>query len=229
MPFYNGTLFHIDIEEMKRYAGMNPHSTDFPSSLIEDAALDALAMASPKGIWQLYPYNPEKGIVQGNAPLSLEGKAILTHLRNSAFVAVLAVTLGDAIEKASHTHFKEGAYVKGLLLDAAATAATEHIADQLDSYIQKKLAPYGHKTTWRFSPGYGDWPVKQQKELCHLIEAEKIGIRVTDFSMLYPRKSVSAIIGISSCAQPEKGRSCDHCQLLSCPFRNRSLSKGGSL
>ena len=133
---------------------------------------------------------------------------------------VLAVTVGDEIEKASDAAFKSGDYVRGLLLDAAATTATEHLADQVDRLNQKEAAKDGQKTVWRFSPGYGDWPVTQQKDFCRLIEADNIGIQLTDHSMLFPRKSVSAIIGISQCSQRPAPAKCRTCSLLTCPFRH---------
>ena len=220
MPFYNGTLFHIDQKEMMRYAGLSPRAKDFPQQAIDEAKQEALALAEPKGIWQILPYDPEKGIIQSSSPLTLEGRAIKRHLSSSYTVAVLAVTVGDDIEKASAAHFKEGRYVQGLLLDAAATAATEQLADQVDSLIQKEAAKYGQKTTWRFSPGYGDWPVTQQNDFCRLIETEKIGLSVTDHSMLFPRKSVTAIIGLSTCTQKPAPVKCRACGLVTCPFRN---------
>ena len=221
MPFYNGTLFQIDQKEMMRYAGLSPRAKDFPQKAIDEAKQEALVLAEPKGIWQILPYDPEQGIIQGpSGSLPLEGRAIRRHLSSSYMVAVLAVTVGDDIEKASSAHFKEGRYVQGLLLDAATTAATEQLADQVDSLIQKEAAKNGQKTTWRFSPGYGDWPVTQQNNFCGLIETEKIGLSVTDHSMLFPRKSVTAIIGLSTCSQKPAPVKCRACGLVTCPFRN---------
>ena len=221
MPFYNGTLFQIDQKEMTRYAGLSPRAKDFPQKAIDEAKQEALVLAEPKGIWQILPYNPEQGIIQGpSGSLTLEGRAIRRHLSSSYMVAVLAVTVGDDIEKTSSSHFKEGRYVQGLLLDAAATTATEQLADQVDSLIQKEAAKNGQKTTWRFSPGYGDWPVTQQNNFCRLIETEKIGLSVTDHSMLFPRKSVTAIIGLSTCSQKPAPVKCRACGLVTCPFRN---------
>lgn len=220
MPFYNGTLFEIDQKEMLRYAGMNPKGKNFPEEAVQSAIQEALALAEPKGIWQVIPYSPSEGKIEGNPPLVLSGNSIRHHLANSWSTAVLAVTVGDEIEKASDAAFKSGDYVRGLLLDAAATTATEHLADQVDRLIQKEAAKDGQKTVWRFSPGYGDWPVTQQKDFCRLIEADKIGIQVTDHSMLFPRKSVSAIIGISQCSQRPAPAKCRTCSLLTCPFRH---------
>ena len=137
MPFYNGTLFEIDRKEMLRYAGMNPKGKNFPEEAIQSAIQEALALAEPKGIWQVIPYSPSEGKIEGNPPLVLSGNSIRHHLANSWSTAVLAVTVGDEIEKASDAAFKSGDYVRGLLLDAAATTATEHLADQLDRLIQK--------------------------------------------------------------------------------------------
>ena len=219
MALYNGTLFQIDQKEMMRYAGLSPKAKEFPEEAIQGAIQEALALADPKGIWQIYPYDPILGIIEGNPPLTLEGHAIRHHLSHSYSVGVLAVTVGEDIEKASAAHFQEGHYVQGLLLDAAATAAVEHLADQVDQLIQKEAARFGQKTVWRFSPGYGDWPITQQQDFCHLIQTEKIGLTVTDHSMLFPRKSVSAIIGLSSCARKPAPNKCQTCSLRTCPFR----------
>ena len=222
MPFYNGTLFQIDKKEMMRYAGLSPKVKEFPKEAIDQAVIEALSLAEPKGIWQILPYEPEQGMIEGALPLSLEGRSIRQHLKSSWSVAVLAVTVGDAIEEASASHFKKGDYLRGLLLDAAATAATEHLADQVNALIDRDAHKTGQKTTWRFSPGYGDWPVTQQNDFCRLIHAEEIGVHVTDHSMLYPRKSVSAIIGISHCTQRPAPLKCRACSLITCPFRNRN-------
>lgn len=60
MPFYNGTLFQINEKEMLRYAGMNPSSKDFPPEEVSSAVREALALAEPRGIWQVLPYDNKK-------------------------------------------------------------------------------------------------------------------------------------------------------------------------
>ncbi len=222
MPIFNGTLFQIDKKEMMRYAGLPPKSKEFPQEEIQNALNEAAALAEPRGIWQILPYDPEKGIVGDEAPMVLIGDAIKKHLSKSYSVAVLSVTAGHDIEVASDDHFQKGDYVRGLLLDAAATAIAEHLADQLDDYIKKEALRQGQKTTWRFSPGYGDWPVTAQPELCRLIHADEIGVHVTDHAMLTPRKSVTAIIGLSACTQAPAPKRCSQCRLTTCSFRMRS-------
>lgn len=221
MPVFHGTLFQINRSEMMRYAGLPPKGSDFPEALIRESIEEASALASPRGIWQLLPYDAQTGTLFGDPPLCLEGRQIRKHLSHSVSAAVLAVTAGPDIEQASTDYFHSGLYAKGLLLDAAATAITEHLADQLDRYIQASARRTGRHTAWRYSPGYGDWPVTQQQALCRLIHAEEICISVTDHSMLLPRKSVTAIIGLSPCSEAPKPQQCTQCHLISCPFRIR--------
>lgn len=229
MPLYNGTLFQIDKHEVMRYAKMNPQNPDFPESIIDDAIRKALALADPKGIWRILPYDPVNGRILGDRPLSLQGHSIRRHLSASHFVGVLAVTVGEEIEKASSEDFREGKYLEGLLLDAAATAAAEHLADQIDKMIRNRAQRDGQKTIWRFSPGYGDWPVTQQNDFAALIGTEEIGITVTEHAMLLPRKSVTAIIGISGCGQKPLDNKCNACSLITCPFRETGTrNQGGS-
>lgn len=218
MPFYNGTLFRVDQKEMLRYAGVRPQD-EVPQAVVERVQREALVLAEPRGIWQCLPYDKENYTIAGE--LTLAGNSIHKHLAHSEAVAVLAVTVGDEIEKASDAHFKRGEYFEGLLLDAAATAMTEQIADQVNEVIKREAKKRGEQTTWRFSPGYGDWPVTQQQQFCRLIQAEQIGIHVTDHSMLFPRKSVSAIIGMGSCDQKPAPLKCRACALKTCPFRNK--------
>lgn len=221
MPIYNGTLFQIDEAEMKRYAGLPPNAKGFPESEIRAALNEARALAEPRGIWQIYSYDPIGGTILSDPPMTLEGTHIRRHLAKSYSAAVFAITAGDAIGQASDEHFSRGNYTRGLLLAGAAAAIAEHLADQLDDLIHTEAAKNGQKTAWRYSPGYGDWPVTQQAELCRAIHAGEIGIQVNSHSMLYPRKSVTAIIGLSSCSQAPAPKRCSQCSLAACPFRSR--------
>ena len=74
---------------------------------------------------------------------------------------------------------------------------------------------------WRFSPGYGDWPIQAQPEMLRLAKAHEIGISLTSSLMLTPRKSVTAIIGLipkTQDVEPEK-QSCKYCPNPNCNFR----------
>jgi hypothetical protein len=213
MPIFNGTLQEIDLAETKRYAGLRA-AKDFPDEIVADACIAAQALAKPRGIFQQCFYDADSYTLLSENPFTIEGQQIRNHLGQAEIAIVMAVTVGSAIEEEIDHLFAAKEYTKGLLMDAAATTATEMIADQLNRYVDETAAKRGYKTTWRYSPGYGDWPLIQQIELVKAIHADQIGISLTPSCMLIPRKSVTAIIGLSRTAAAGCGPSgCSGCSM----------------
>ena len=69
---------------------------------------------------------------------------------------------------------------------------------------------------FRYSPGYGDLPLSLQGDLLWLLDApRRVGLTVSPSHILLPRKSVTAILGISETPVSRSTRSC-----LSCPGRD---------
>lgn len=223
MTIYNGQLTNLPLQEVRRYAGLG-RSKDFPLDLLEEASLEIKMLAKPKGLYVFYPYDSASHTIKAPVPHVLQGESIIKHLTDCQEIALLAVTVGEEVEEESSRHFKEGLYTAGLLLDAAATAAVEHLADQVDSYVQQLAKRKGLTPTWRFSPGYGDWDIRNQPEVLRLLEAESIGLICNESCMLIPRKSVTAIIGLKepdlSCPiKEEKRPTCSQCSQKNCPAR----------
>lgn len=220
MPIFNGFLQKIDIAETKRYAGLHA-SENFPDKIIADACMTAQAIAKPRGIFQQCCYDAESCQLLCEEPFTIKGSKIRKHLENAEIAIIMAVTIGSDIEKEINTLFSKKEYTKGLILDAAATTATEMIADQLNHYIDEMAAKHGYKTTWRYSPGYGDWPLTQQMNLMRAIHADQIDIHITSGCMLVPQKSITAIIGMVRSA----AESCIPSGCLNCSMHNTCSSR----
>ncbi|WP_033170587.1 vitamin B12 dependent-methionine synthase activation domain-containing protein [Selenomonas sp. ND2010] len=225
MPVYNAPLLAIDAQETRRYAGLMK-ATNFDESKIEAACQDARLLAAPKGIWQVYDYDCEKQEIAAAPACLLQGDKIGAHLAGCEKVIALAATVGKAIEETVTKRFEEGQYAASVLLDAAATAAVEQVADAMEKAIRPKAAAKGYGMRWRFSPGYGDWPIEQQPELIRLTDATTIGIELSSSMMLIPRKSITAIIGLykEDKSTPEAAtihkKGCAVCPKTDCPSRN---------
>ena len=255
MPIYNSPIFAIDAAEARRYAGLQ--KADFSQQLIDEACMEAQLLIQPKGIWQLYDYEATRqllhntenplslpGTIQpgkdktgtSNNCLALHGSSIGRHLTGCCKVIVMAATVGEAIEKQVTKSFEEGRYSFSVLLDAAATAAVEQVADAMEKTIHNEVKRLGLAMKWRFSPGYGDWPIQQQTEILQLAGGSQIGISLTESLMLMPRKSITAVIGlyypdaVPNCngsarnsgieaAASAKKHDCRHCSKLDCPAR----------
>ena len=255
MPIYNSPIFAIDAAEARRYAGLQ--KADFSQQLIDEACMEAQLLIQPKGIWQLYDYEDARQLLHNtenplslpctiqpckdktstsNNCLALHGSSIGRHLTGCCKVIVMAATVGEAIEKQVTKSFEEGRYSFSVLLDAAATAAVEQVADAMEKTIHNEVKRLGLAMKWRFSPGYGDWPIQQQTEILNLAGGSDIGISLTESLMLMPRKSITAVIGlyypdaVPNCngsarhsgieaAASAKKHDCRHCSKLDCPAR----------
>lgn len=222
MPIYNARLSSLDLSEVRRYAGLA--RADFDQKMIEEAAQEALLLIEPKSSYTIYDYDCQQGLILGDTPLSLAGRSIQKHLAGCEKVLAIAATIGPDIVEATTRHFEEGHYAHSVLLDAAATEAVEETANALEKMLAPKIKAQGFASRWRFSPGYGDWPLEAQKEFMPLTGAKEIGINLTESMMLSPRKSVTAIIGLY---RPEKvtdtaGRpGCQSCSQKDCPSRKK--------
>ena len=222
MPIYNSPLLEIDTKEVRRYAGLR--KSDFPESLIDEACLEGRLLAQPKGSWEIYDYDTKSQTVYDTVPFKIDGNKIGKHLENCTKVIIMSATVGEDIEEAVTKHFSEGRYAYSTLLDSAATTAVEQIADSMEKYLKPMLARQGLAMKWRFSPGYGDWPIQQQTEILQLAGGSHIGISLTESLMLMPRKSITAIIGLyhpaPDCpAEPAKKHDCSQCSKLDCLSR----------
>ncbi len=224
MPVYNAPFLSIDAKETRRYAGLQK-AAGFDEEKILAACEDARLLAVPKGIWEIYDYDCQNQIIKTNPPCHLQGHKIGEHLAGCEKVIALAATVGEDIEEDITRRFSEGEYSTAVLMDAAATAAVEQIANGMEKALAPKMAAQGFLRKWRFSPGYGDFPLEQQPELLRLAQAEKIGISLSAALMLIPRKSVTAIIGLYRKQEnnpPEHSpQGCAACPQKNCPSRKR--------
>lgn len=220
MPKYNTALMSIDPSETRRYAGLNK-APNFNKKTILEACREVLYISEPQGIWEIYDYDAKNGIVLADTPFKLDGKKVTKHLCRATKVAIIAVTIGETVENEIARHFKDGEYTLAVLMDAAATTAVEQVADGIEHAIDQKIAMQGLVRRWRFSPGYGDWPIECQPEMLRLAKADEINLSLTSSFMLTPRKSITAIIGLipkNEDTEPEK-QSCKFCPNPNCNFR----------
>ncbi|WP_462331620.1 methionine synthase [Schwartzia sp. (in: firmicutes)] len=225
MPVYNARIEQININEMRRYAGLQ--KVVFSEERLEAARSEALLYIEPKGFWELYDYNcKEQIIIHGEKTFHIESETAGAHLRGAEKIICLSATIGHTLEDKISEYFQRDEYTHGLLLDAAATAAVEQTADALEHILTPKAAAKGYKMHWRYSPGYGDWPIEAQADVLPLCHGEQIGIQLTEAKMLSPVKSITAVIGLypSEGSIPSDIRGCASCKKQGCVFRRTIIN-----
>lgn len=155
----------------------------------------------------------------------LLGDGINKLLFSSNKILLVAVTLGREIEflirKYSYSDL-----VRSVILDATASAGVESIMNEINEYLISNYKPM--YLTDRFSPGYGDMPISVQKDFLNLLNGEKnLGVSTTSTGIMIPRKSITAIIGVSNEKQKMRINGCENCRLfLQCEFLKRGETCG---
>ena len=106
-------------------------------------------------------------------------------------------------------------------MDACASTAIENICNNFESDMRRAVEAEGRYLTDRFSPGYGDLPIAEQPKFFALLDmTRRIGVSLTPTTIMVPRKSVTAIMGIARTPQPHRPPDCEHCLMFrTCPFR----------
>lgn len=166
----------------------------------------------PKYVYRKTSVNfTEDGLFLNDMDASLDGEDIKKHLSGCTSAVVLAVTLSAEADKLiRQTAITDMA--DSLAVDCLCSSAVEQACNIAEKEIFSAInAPY---RTWRFSAGYGDFPLDIQKDLLLFLNAHRrIGLTVTENSLLIPSKSVTAIIGISENPVKHGKKGCESCRM----------------
>ena len=158
-------------------------------------------------------------------PLELEGRDIQDHLAGACQVVLVAATLGAGVD-AELRRLKVCDPVGQVLFDAAASAYIERVMDVLEADIRNQAQQEGLYCGWRFSPGYGDFPLSVQPRLLAVLDASRrLGITLSESYLMVPTKSVTAIIGKHPTPQEGLAKTCSICSLSRfCSMRSRGVT-----
>jgi hypothetical protein len=195
MPFYYPSLNTVDKHETKRNAGLTQQA-NISSELLDQACLQAQLLSIPKGVWHLHAYDQDEHTIIADKPVQIIAPGVICQLSGAVEVAILAVTIGLALEQEVSNLFIKNKADLGLLLDAAGTTAVDFTYNTIYNIISQQAAPAGLIAGSCIRPGHGDCPLDMQAEVLQLATGTSIGLSLTDTKRLVPRKSITAIIGL---------------------------------
>lgn len=212
-------------EEVLRYLGYKNQKIEHGlNELIDECIKEVEKYIKPKCIFKVYNIKKSKDKIElTSSILCFSGKDIIKHLKDSKKCAVMAVTLGNAIDTKIR-YYEKINLTKALILDACATSAVENLCDKVQEEIKNKAESINMGITFRYSPGYGDFSIDIQKNIINSLDAnKKIGLSSTENCILIPRKSVTAVIGFQNKGIESKPSGCNACNKYdSCEYK-----KGG--
>lgn len=211
---------NLDKSEALRYLGYGNNQPDEKTSdILIQCEKELIAEIKPRYLHRDFLITRKDGqIYLSDSDICLKGKDVYNLLEECDRVVLLCATIGAEADKLIRTA-QVTDMAKALIMDSLANVAIEQVCGRLDSEI--KEAYKSLYQTWRFSPGYGDMPLDIQKEFLALLNApKKIGLCVTDTNLLTPKKSVTAIIGLSDKEITRKNLGCESCNMKDrCNFR----------
>lgn len=193
--------------------------------LIEKAANLVLKTSTPRISDRVCLIERNNGLSLRETSIELSGHAIEALMHSCDRSIILCATLGTDVDKLiCQWQVRDISFA--LLLDACANLAIESLCDLKTNEYFLEFEGKGLYITDRFSPGYGDFPLEIQSELCAALNTSKrIGVAVNTSNLMIPQKSITAIIGISEIPQKSRITGCIGCiKLNSCAFRERGVT-----
>jgi hypothetical protein len=137
----------------------------------------------------------EKIILDGGLTFtSKKLSAFLHYCRETVF---MAATAGSAIMGAIKEKTRQDDLAAAVVYDATASEMTDAGLDWIMDYLNQHLRREGKALLpRRFSAGYADFNLENQRAIYDMLQMGKIGVTINPNFILLPEKSVTAISGI---------------------------------
>ena len=191
--------------EALRYAGMGRvPASEVDSRILSflDRAFDELnRVCRPRFTRKIFSLREGAGSLNFGGVLDVTSRSLTVNLRDCEEVVLFAATLGAEADRLIAQYTRRD-ISQGALMEAAATAFIEEYCDRCQAELEAELNEEKKTLRPRFSPGYGDFDIKHQKDMISLLDLPRqSGVTLTDGGMLTPTKSVTAVMGIAHLAE----------------------------
>ena len=190
---------------------------------VRESATEALKTAIRK-IAPLAVYNTtfateisNSKIISGGLKItSVSWSSLLKNTMGNVNIAAFALTLGEKIDEEIRNARKKSLSM-GYFISETGSVIIEAIADKIETYIRHDQKWQHLTPSRRFSPGYCDIPVSDQKHLYSFLVPQKIGIRLKPSGAMQPEKTIMAVILYANSLPAESP--CYACITPNCHYR----------
>lgn len=189
-------------------------------SLVREYADNICHLIEPSYSYVIRDVNSVRGsrvFIEGS--ITFRSNIIARLLEECQKVAVFVLTVGGRLGEVVRQLSGDGLMVQAAVLDAIGSDTAETLAHVVQDIIAREAAAEGLGISQRFSPGYCDWRVSQQKMVFRAMGGDTAGVRLTDGCLMVPQKSISGIIGIGPRDKVESYNPCLTCKKHDCRGR----------
>ncbi len=195
----------VDIPVKRIYSrlGFRPLSTKLTEkdrAKIDAVMQEGLMACSLSGVYvrRKITKHDEQGIVL-NDGTRWDSRKIADFLADSEEVFLIGATAGQEIVDLRERFLAEEDTYHAVILDAFASEMVESAVQWIHEYLTNSLRKeLKILTTRRYSPGYGDFSLENQSSFVDLLHLDTLGVQLNDHYLLFPEKSVTAVVGIHS-------------------------------
>jgi hypothetical protein len=201
MPVVRDIPLNLKSAEVLRRQGLRKGARVRPEIklLIREvlSSLKKSRLLEPAAAYQYYAVRNMTG-----SQISLEGdKALHGPLLPAIFpeakkFAIVLCTIGPRLERQVTDYSKNGAALRGMILDGIGSAAVDKLVSEVLRLIATEVSSRGYEISSPVNPGMPGFPLTDQWNLLGLVNSDEIGVRLTASGMLVPRKSTSMVMGI---------------------------------
>jgi len=158
----------------------------------------ALSLIALKGVGRRVPL---KGVTPDLVTLGtgaeIQSAKLARFLSGCGEVLLAGATAGDGVMEAIRGDTGGDDMTRGVVVDAVASEMTDAALDWITGFFNRLLArERARLTKGRFSAGYGDFLLENQKMMYGMLELNRIGVSINENCILIPEKSVTAVMGI---------------------------------
>ena len=188
-------MISFNKKEALRY--FRAQSDDKSAETLIDAAYQKLkSELQPRYTVKRFGCRVDKGSVLLDNGTVFRSKALVRYVGKARELFLFGATLGSGVDIALRRMALTSVAEAGAG-QAVAAALIETYCDDCCEELRKRL-PEGKHLKWRFSPGYGDWSLEEQKILFPVLGcAHAIGLTLTESCMMAPVKSVTAVMAVT--------------------------------
>jgi hypothetical protein len=140
----------------------------------------------------------EAGIVRFKAGVEFNSKKLSRVMRQCDEAVCFIATIGDEIEREISRLTAQNRLSDAFIVDTLGSLLVEGLVNQFQEEMRSRYRLQGRAASLRFSPGYCDWPIDQQKKIFDLFAQALLEVRLSETCLMSPRKSISGVFGISS-------------------------------
>jgi hypothetical protein len=190
----------FDTQKVLRLLGAKQGRRVSPASLrrVDLLAEEIKGMLKPQLSYRIHEISQvNRGGIQLIDGTCFKSPKLARALAHARAVCCFMATVGPAVDAEIQRLMQRRRYADAYVLDAIGSTSAENVVEQFYQRMALRQKDRNAGVTLRYSPGYCDWPIQQQRPLFKLFkDMDTPHVALNESCLMSPRKSVSGLFGL---------------------------------